>query len=406
MGLSDRIKHAWNAFSQPEHLRNNVQYSNSSSYARHKPRSTMIQSSSFANAIFNRIAMDVSMVDLKHVKIDAQTENQTPVKSGLQLCFDTEANIDQSNRQFMHDLVFSMFDEGVVAVVPVETTANPKITDAYEINQLRVGKIVQWYPSAVTVRVYNENTGEHEDLTLPKKTVAIIENPLYEIVNGDNATLKRLMQKMAILDGYDNLTAGGKLDIIFQMPHTIKTDLQKQQAKERLESIQEQLNNNTLGAAYIDGSEKITQLNRPINNKLLDEIQYLTTQFFNQLGLTQNVFNGTASEAELRVYYNRTIDPIIDYIIVEFRRKFLSKTARSQGHTITSYRDPFKLVPVEQVATISDTVTRNAILTPNEVRGILGYAPHNSEEADELYNRNIAEKNQMTAESGSYASPE
>ena len=394
MKLRDRIQHAWNAFNSKSGNNALGDYGSGSSSPGHKIY-RRYSSSSLSAAIFNRIAMDVSMTAIHHVKIDDKTDDRTPVKSGLQNCLSVEANIDQTGIQFMQDIVYSMFDEGCVAVVPTDTTISPNLTGGYDINSMRVGKITQWFPKHVTVRLYNEETGMEEDLTLAKSTVAIIENPLYATVNGPNSTLTRLLNKMAMIDDLDEIVSSGKLDLIIQLPYAVKTDIQKANAEERIKKVEEQLAKNKRGIVYVDQTEKFTQLTRPINNKMIEDIQFLSQQFYNQLGLTENVFNGTASEAEMRGYYTRTIDPIINNIIAEFERKFLTKTARSQGQCLEIYRDPFTLVPIEQIAQIADTFKRNAILTSNEIRGVVGFKPHNSPEADVLVNPNIAESNQQ-----------
>lgn len=405
MKLNERISHAWNAFKGDKGQQYVLDFGSGSGRPNHAmPK--RYNSSSFTSSIFNRIAMDAATISIQHVKIDDGTEEKKDIRSGLHNCLNVEANIDQTGIQFMHDLVYSMFDEGVVAVVPVDTTISPKISEGYEINTMRVGKITQWYPKYVKVNLYNEITGNYEEITLPKTSVAIVENPLSVVVNGENATLTRLLKKMALIDNVDSMIASGTLDLIIQLPYAVKTELQATQAKERIERLEDQLNSNKHGIAYVDSTEKITQLSRPINDQLLDEVGKLSQEFYNQLGLTQNVFNGTASESEMRGYYTRTLDPIIDAITAEFKRKFLTKTARTQGHTLESYRDPFTLVPIEQIAEIADTMKRNAILSANEIRSIMGYKPSKQADADILANPNIADKNQGTAKTGSIASPD
>lgn len=406
MKLKDRIQHAWNAFNGDRFASESIQYGNSSSGPSYKG-GRKYSTSSFASAIFNRIALDASLVTMHHVKIDEETEDREIVKSGLHYCLTTEANIDQSSIQFMQDLVYSMFDEGVIAVVPVDTTVSPDKTGGYDILTMRVGKITQWYPKHVRVRLYNERLGEHEEVVLSKSSTAIIENPLYAVVNGPNATLSRLLRKMALLDEGDEALASGKLDLFIQLPYAVKSELQRRQAEERITNLEAQLAKTKRGIAYTDATEKITQLNRPISPTLLDDVQTLSAQFYNQLGLTENIFNGTASEAEMRTYYTRTIDPILDNIIAEFNRKFLTKTARTQGHTLEAYRDLFKLVPVDQLATIADLLRRNSIFTGNEVRGnLFKLKRSNDPRADELYNPNIADSRQNTAGTGSLTSPD
>lgn len=407
MKLIDRFQHAWNAFTggqTQQQLRSDFGTGSSSPGYKTVRR---YSDSSFASAIFNRIALDASMTSIQHVKINKKNEDVTPVDSTLHNCLNVEANIDQTSIAFMHDLVYSMFDEGCVAVVPVDTDIDPSITGGYAIETLRVGRITQWYPKHVTVKLYNEATNNAEEVTVLKKTTAIIENPLYAVTNGPNATLSRLLRKMALLDANDEEAASGRLDMFIQLPYAVKSDLQKAQAEERIQRIEDQLKKGKRGISYTDATEKIHQLNRPVVSTLLDDIQELNRQFYNQLGLTENVINGTASESEMRTYYTRTIDPIIENIIAEFRRKFLTKTARSQGHTLQAYRDPFKLVPVEQIIELGDTFRRNEIASSNEVRKLVGFKPSSEPRADMLYNPNIADTKQAQPESpGSLTPPD
>lgn len=403
MKLNERIKHAWNAFTVTEKEPTmSWDYGAGSSGPNHKINHRY-SSNSFSAAIFNRIAMDVAMSKIHHVKIDDKTEDRMPVKSTLHDIFNVEANIDQTSIQFMQDIVYSMFDEGSVVVVPVDTTMSPLIGGSYDILTMRVGKATQWFPQHVRVQLYNQITGIYEEVTLPKSSVAIIENPLYAVINGPNATLSRLLNKMSQLDNLDEIIASGKLDLLIQLPHQVKTELQVAQAEGRVAKLERQLAKGKHGIAYMDGTEKVIQLNRTINSTLLDDIKMLTQQFYNQLGLTENIFNGTASESEMRGYYTRTIDPILDNIIAEFSRKFLTKTARTQGQAFESYRDPFSLVPVEQISEIADKLKRNAILTTNEIRSIIGYKRSNAPQADELYNPNMPTEKQPI---GSLTSPD
>ena len=391
MALANRIKNAWNAFTGSDKLNTrDIGYGSSSSMNYRYGRRSVARST-IANTVFNRIALDSSMVKIMHVRQDKKTENQTEILSPLSSCLNEEANIDQTGQAFIHDVVFSMLDEGVIAIVPIETS------DRHDIYSMRVGRITQWYPKYVRIDLYNELEGSNQEITLPKSSVAIIENPLYSLLNGDDALLSRILRKMALLDDSDEKLSGDNLNLIVQLPYTVKGDTRKTRAKERITDIESQLKDGKRGIAYIDNAEKITQLSHPIASNLQDEITYLTQQFYNALGLTQNVFNGTANEVEMRAYYNRTIDPIIQAIIAEFNRKFLTKTARSQGQRLTAYRDPFELAPVEQLATIADTFSRNAILTPNEIRKIVGFGPNADPEADKLGNRNIADANQDSA---------
>lgn len=391
MAIKNRIKHAWNAFTNDKP----TSYNNGPSSSRpvHK-QSTFINRASYVSSIYNRIAMDVSMTGFKHVKINPINEDIEDLNSGLNNCLTVEANIDQTHIQFIHDLVYSMFDEGVVAVVPVETSLNPELTGSYDINSLRVGKIVSWFPKHVEIDLYNEQAGRNQRITMEKKNVAIVENPLYAVINDENSTLKRLMRKLSQLDLMDAENAG-RLDLLISVPYGIKTDKQKEMAEARIKDIESQLMMGRNGIAYIDGTEKVTQLNRPSNDQLPEQINNLNQQFYNQLGLTENIFNGTASEAQLRTYYSRTIDPIVETIVAEFKRKFLTKTARTQGHTIIHYRDMFKTVATETIANLGDALRRNSIASSNEIRRWVGLKPSNDPRADELFNPNIADKNQM-----------
>ena len=402
MGFISRIQHAWNAFMDNKEVP--FDYGYSSSRPMHRVV-TSYNSSNFVATIYNRIAMDVSLIKVKHVKVDEKTEDVETIKSGLNYCLSTEANIDQTGIQFMQDLVYSMFDEGVVAVVPVETSKSPSITEAYEFHSLRVGKIVQWFPEHVRINLYNEVLGQNQDIILPKKMVAIVENPLYAVVNGENSILRQLTQKIALLDNFEIMSSSGRLDLVIQVPYGIKTNLQKAMAEKRIRDIEAQLATNRHGITYMDSTEKITQLNRPIETQLPATIERLTKQFYNQLGLTQAIFDGTATESELRIYYSRTIDPIVENIIAEFTRKFLTKTARAQGHQIQYYRDMFRFVTVEMVSGFADSVRRNSVLTSNEVRKILGHRVSNDPRADELFNPNIADKNQNQVPSPEPNSP-
>src|SRR5690606_16566016 len=320
-------KHAWNAFTNNDQLM--YTHGFSSSRPTHK-NAVFYNTTSYVSSIYNRIAMDVSMTGFKHVKVNPKNEDIIDMDTGLNYCLTTEANIDQTHLQFFQDLVYSMFDEGVVAVVPVETTLNPGVTGSYDINSLRVGKVVKWFPRHVEVRLYNDNTGQNENIVIEKKNVAILENPLYSVVNDDNSTLKRLIRKLNQLDNVDALAESGRLDLLISVPYSIKTTTQKEMAEKRIKDIEAQLAMGRNGIAYIDGTEKAVQLNRPVNSQLPETIKDLRDEFYNQLGLTDNIFNGTATESQLRTYYSRTIDPIVDHIIAEFKRKFLTKTARTQ----------------------------------------------------------------------------
>lgn len=400
MKITDKLKHAWNAFSNNEKL-SSYDYGSSSSRSQHKTVSSY-NMSSYVSSVYNRIAIDASMTSFKHAKINPDNEDLEAMKTGLQNCLTVEANIDQSHIQFIHDLVYSMFDEGVVAVVPVETTISPGVSGSYDIVSLRVGRIVQWFPKHVRVRLYNEDTGQNEDITLEKRNVAIVENPLYSVVNGENSTLKQLITKLNQLDTADS---SNRLDVLISVPYGIKTETQKKMAEKRIADIESQLTTGKHGIAYIDGTEKATQLNRPVNDQLPENIERLRQQFYNQLGLTENIFNGTANEAELRAYYTRAIDPILENIVAEFTRKFLTKTARTQGQQIVYFRDMFKTVPVETIATLGDTFRRNYIASSNEIRKIIGFKPSSDPRADELFNPNIADNNQTPNSSSGVITP-
>ena len=404
MKVIDRIKHAWNAFTNTNHL---VPFDFGPSTSRPIFKShANFSTSSHVSSIFNRVAIDVSMTKFKHVKINPENDDMADMDTGLNHCLRTEANMDQTHIQFFQDLVYSMFDEGVVAVVPVDTTLSPKTTDGYDINSLRVGRIVNWFPKHVLVDLYNENTGKNEQVTLEKKFVAIVENPLYAVINDDNSTLKRLIIKMNQLDDVDQTSASGRLDLLISIPYGIKTEAQKKMADERIRGIEQQLASGRNGIAYIDSTEKVTQLNRPANDQLIESIAELRQEFYNQLGLTQTIFDGTATESELRTYYTRTIDPIVENITSEMNRKFLTKTGRTQGQAIVYYRDMFKMVPVETIAGLGDTFRRNAIMTSNELRHVIGLRPSDDPRADELFNPNIADKNQDPATQEGMEGPE
>lgn len=393
MAIGSRLKHAWNAFLN----RDPTYYSRSIgpgySLRPDRPRLSRGNERSIVTAIFNRIAMDVAEVNIKHCRLDENGRYIKDMRTGLNDCLNLEANIDQTGRAFIQDIVMSMLDEGCVAIVPIDTTFDPKSTNSYDILSMRTGKILDWYPAHVKVRVYNDKTGEKEDLILPKKQVAIIENPLYAVVNEPNSTMQRLIRKLSLLDVTDEQTASGKLDLIIQLPYIIKTDARREQAEKRRKDIESQLSEGKYGIAYTDGTEKITQLNRSVENNLMKQIEYLTSMVYSQLGMTQTVMDGTADEKTMLNYNNRTIEPIISAIVDEMKRKFLTKTARSQLQSISFFRDPFKLVPVSEIAKIADTFTRNEIMTSNEIRQVIGMKPSDDPRADELNNSNISRPN-------------
>lgn len=388
--ISSRFKRAWNAFTKnPETT--NVQYNNVGMGAVYRPdrvRFTRGNERSTVTSVYNRIAMDVAAISIKHCRIDKNGRYIEDMRSSLNECLTTEANIDQTGRSFIQDVVMSMFDEGAVAIVPVDTSIDPTKTPSYDILSMRTGKILEWYPSHVKVRVYNDRTGKREDITLPKKTVAIIENPLYAVINEPNSTMQRLIRKLNILDAIDEQSGSGKLDLIIQLPYVIKTEARQQQAEKRRKDIEDQLKG-PYGIAYTDGTEKITQLNRPVENNLMKQIEYLTNQLYSQIGMTPSVLDGTADEKVMLNYNNRTIEPIVSAIVDAMKRSFLTKTARTQGQTIMYFKDPFKLVPVNNIADIADKFTRNEILSSNEVRQIIGMKPSDDPKADELRNSNL-----------------
>lgn len=392
--IGSRLKHAWNAFFNKDPTYGKWTNGSIYSYRPDRPRLTRGNERSIVTAVYNRIAIDVSALQLRHCRLDDNERYIEDVDSKLNRCLTVEANIDQTSRAFMQDIVMSMLDEGCVAVVPVDTTFNPSQIGAYDILTMRTGKILEWRPSDIKVRVYNEKTGEKEDIVVPKKMAAIIENPLYAVMNEPNSTLQRLIRKLNLLDAIDEQSGSGKLDLIIQLPYIIKTEARRQQAENRRKDIEMQLSGSKYGIAYTDGTERITQLNRSIDNNLMKQIEYLTSMLFSQLGITQAVLDGTADEKTMLNYNSRTIEPIISAIVDEMKRKFLTKTALSQRQSIKYFTDPFKLVPVSSIADIADKFTRNEILSSNEVRQIIGMKPSDDPKADQLINKNIAQPNQ------------
>lgn len=389
MSIISRVQGAWNAFMNRDPTYNYLQAA--SSIRPDRVRFTRGNERSIVTAVYNRIGIDVAAINIEHVKLDDNGRFLSVKESGLNNCLTTEANVDQTGRAFIQDVVMSMLDEGHVAIVPVETTSDPTTSGAYDICSMRTGKITQWYPQHVRVLLYNDRTGRKEEIVLPKSMVAIIENPLYQIMNEPNSTLQRLIRKLALLDITDENTASGKLDVIIQLPYVIKTEQRQRQAEQRRKSIEMQLTGSKYGIAYIDSAEHITQLNRPAENNLLNQIEKLTSMLYGQLGLTEDVMNGTADEKTMLNYYNRTIEPIVSAIVDEMKRKFLTKTARTQKQSIMFFRDPFRLVPVNELADIADKFTRNEILTSNEVRQIIAMKPASDPRADELVNKNISQ---------------
>ena len=387
--FSQRLQHAWNAFRNNRDPTAQAVVSAGSYDRPDRRRRRIFADKSIVTAIENRIAIDVASVVIQHVRTDQNGRYRETIKSNLNALFSIEANADQTGRAFVQDIVQSMFDEGVVAVVPVDTTLNPLQTGGFDVDTARVAKITQWYPQHVVCEVYNDKTGKKEELLLPKRVVLIIENPLYSVMNEPNSTLQRLIRKLNLLDSIDEQTSSGKLDLIIQLPYIIKTDARRKQAEQRRKDIEMQLSGSKYGIAYTDGTERITQLNRSVENNLLNQIEYLTKTLYSQLGFTEEVFNGTADEKTMLNYNNRTIEPILSEIVDEIKRKWLTKTARSQGQSIMFFKDPFKLVPVEKIADIADKFTRNEILSSNELRGIVGFKPVDDPKADELRNANL-----------------
>ena len=394
--LTDRLKHAWNVFNDRTVLesRSSQGFSPFGEIVNTGSRSDRLRmrisnERSIIASIYTRIAIDFASVSIRHVKLDDDERFQSVVNSGLNDCLKVEANLDQAGRMFRQDIVLSLFEKGVIAIVPVETSLNPNVTGGYDIRNLRVGEIVKWYPRHVRVNIYNEKTGRREEVTLEKSIVAIVENPLYLVMNEPNSTLQRLMRKLSLLDVVDEQSSSGKLDLIIQLPYVIRNEAKKAAAEQRRRDIEFQLKGSQYGIAYTDGTEKITQLNRPAENNLLKQVEYLTQMLYAQLGITEEILNGTADEVTMLNYYNRTIEPLLDAVVEEFRRKFLTKTARTQGQSVQYYRDPFKFVPVSQIAEISDKFTRNEIATSNEMRGAIGWRPHPDPKADELRNSNM-----------------
>lgn len=407
MGIRDRLQHAWNAFVYNDNTY--VDPQNLGGLSTYKPDRVHFSRGverSIVTSVYNRLALDVSSIAIKHVRLDENGRFKEEVDSGLQNCLNVEANIDQTGRAFLQDVVMSMLDEGCVAIVPVDTTIDPAKSGSYEINTMRTGKILEWYPAHVRVRVYNDRKGIHEEVVLPKSAVAIIENPLYAVINEPNSTMQRLIRKLNLLDVVDEQTSSGKLDLIIQLPYVIKSEARRKQAEERRKDIEMQLAGSKYGIAYTDGTERITQLNRPAENNLMKQVEYLTSMLYSQLGLTQSIMDGSADDKTMLNYYNRTIEPIIAAITDEIKRKFLTKTARSQKQTIMYFRDPFKLTPVLDLAEIADKFTRNEIMTSNEIRQIVGMKPADDPSADELRNKNLNQSNEVVDNKKELPSPE
>lgn len=386
MGIFDVLRHSWDVFRNREPTYYNI--GSSSTYRPDRTRTFIRNEQSIVTSIYTRIALDVASINIRHCRVDENGRFKEYISSGLDNCLNLEANIDQTGRAFKQDIVESMFDEGVVAIVPVDTTMDPTVTGSYDIQTMRTGKILEWYPEHVKVQLYNQKTGHREELILPKRIVGIIENPMYSIINEPNSTMQRLIRKLTLLDRVDETTSSGKLDMIIQLPYVIKSESRRKEAEKRKKDIEEQLKG-PYGIAYVDGTEKIIQLNRPVENNLMKQVEYLRNELYSQLGITQEVLNGTADEQTMLNYNSRTIEPIVSAITDEMTRKFLTKTARSQSQTIMFFRDPFRLVPVNNIAEIADKLTRNEILTSNEIRGVIGFKPSDDPKADKLINSNL-----------------
>lgn len=397
MSFGSRLKHAWNAFTGTDY----TTYQDVGPGYSSRPdriRLTRGNERSIITSVYNRIALDVAALNVQHIRLDENGRFLSVIQDGLNTCLTVEANIDQTARAFIQDIVVSMLDEGCVAIVPVDTTYDPSVTGSYDIQTMRVGKILDWYPQNVRVRLYNERTGTKENILVPKSIVAIVENPLYAVVNEPNSTMQRLIRKLNLLDVIDEQSGSGKLDLIIQLPYVIKTEARRQQAENRRKDIEAQLSGTKYGIAYADGTERITQLNRSVNNNLMSQIEYLTSMLYSQLGITQSILDGTADEKTMLNYNNRTIEPIISAIVDEMKRKFLTKTARSQSQSISFFRDPFKLVPVNDIAEIADKFTRNEIMTSNEIRQVIGMKPSDDPRADELRNKNLSAPSESESE--------
>lgn len=389
VNLISRLKHSWNVFMNRDPTYDYINTGPGYSSRPDRPRFTRGNERTIVTAIYNRIALDVASINISHCKVDNNGRFIETINSSLNKCLNLEANLDQTGRAFVQDIVMSMLDEGSVAIVPVETDISPSKTESYKILSMRTGKIMEWYPKHVKVRLYDERDGEKKDIKLEKKSVAIIENPLYAVINEHNSTMQRLMRKLALLDSMDERMSTGKLDMIIQLPYVIKSETRRKEAERRRKELEEQMSGSTYGIGYIDGTERIVQLNRSLDNNLVKQVEQLTSQLYSQLGITQAILDSSASEEEMLNYYSRTIEPIISAIVDEMKRKFLTKTARTQNQTIKFFRDPFRLVPLSKLAEIAGTFTQNEIITANEVRQIIGMKPSDDPKADQLVNSNI-----------------
>ena len=391
LSIGSRFKRAWNTFTNRDPTPFFNSMGASYSYRPDRTRFTRGNERTIVTAVYNKIAIDVAGLDIQHCKLDENDGYISPINSGLNNCLTLEANKDQTSRSFIQDIVMSMFDEGVVAVVPIDTSENPNFTNSYDIYTMRVAQVLEWFPDHVRLKVYNDRTGVKEEVIVNKSNVAIIENPLFAIINEPNSVMQRLVRKLALLDSIDEQSGSGKLDLIIQLPYIIKSEARKKQADDRRKEIENQLAGSKYGIAYTDGTEKITQLNRPVENNLMGQMEYLTNMLFSQLGITQTILDGKEKEKTMLNYFNRTVEPIVSAIVDEFKRKFLTKTARSQNQSIAFFRDPFKLAPINDIAEIADKFTRNEIFTKNEIRQIVGKKPSNDPKADKLINSNITQ---------------
>lgn len=389
INIGSRLKHAWNAFLNRDPPGSRY-YGGGYSYRPDRMRFSRGSERTIINAIYNRIALDAASITINHVKLDVNNRFDSIIDSGLNYCLNTEANADQTGRGLIQDIVMTFLEDGVAAVVPEKTNFDPRYSNSYEIYSMRVGVPVEWYPNHVRVRLFNELTGQKEEITFPKKMVALIENPFYAVMNAPNSTMQQLVRKLALLDVVDEQAGSGKLDMIIQLPYVIKSQARRDQAEQRRAEIEKQLSGSKYGIAYTDGTERIVQLNRSLENNILKSIEYLTNMVYSQLGVTQEILNGTADEKTMNNYMNRIIEPVISAIADEFKRKFLTKTARTQGQSIMFFRDPFRLAPVSMIAEMADKFTRNEIMTPNEIRQIIGMKPSKDPKSDQLVNRNIA----------------
>ena len=388
--FGSRLKHAWNVFMDRDPTEYFKNIGAGYTYRPDRPRMTRGNEQSIVTSVYNRIALDAASVNIQHVRLDENGRFLSVIDSELNSCLTVEANIDQTGRAFIQDVVLSMLDEGCVAIVPVDTDTDPDVSGSYKIESLRTGKILEWYPRHVKIRAYNDKTGLQEDIKIPKKLVGIVENPLYAVINEPNSTMQRLIRKLNLLDVVDEQSSSGKLDLIIQLPYTIKTEARRKQAENRRKDIETQLAGSKYGIAYSDATERITQLNRPVENNLMKQIEYLTSMLYSQLGITQSILDGTADDKTMLNYYNRTIEPILAAVVDEMKRKFLTKTARSQLQSISVFRDPFKLVPVTEISEIADKFTRNEIMSSNEFRQVIGMKPSDDPHADELRNKNLS----------------